>query len=500
MISLLQSSYKLNMKEKQKANSSRIKSVLKYKRLILGILGVVLFVIIGVILEPSTALSASAEKVGSNGRSAMIVLGSLVWAICWWVGTVVPDWATGVVLMLIWTISGTAEFGVSFSQYSGSIVWLLIGAFLIAGAVNKTGALKRISLMLMKIFPASFRGQMLALMGVGTIISPLVPSSTAKAVLGSNLALSTGKAMKFGPNSKGMTGLFMSAWVGWSLTVPAFMTASAFGFMLKGALPKEIAAQITFGKWFITMLPWLIVLLVGMFIVINILYKPEQNASIPKEYVQQEIDDLGKMSTKELLSIIILVACIICWILEKRIGVAAEITALVGAILCFLFGVLEPKDLSQRVSWPLIVFVGAVIQLGNMFGLTGINGWLTEVLKPIFLTLHNRFLMVIVVVIVVTLVRFLVASQGANLLLFVAILTPVAISTGINPWIMGLIVYVSQQLWFAPYQSTTYTPALGVMEGNMLHSDAVKGCFGYVIVSLVGLLISTPYWMMLGYM
>ena len=471
-----------------------------FKRPIMGILGVLLGLWIGFGVTPPASLTAAAEAAGSSGHFAMVVLGTLIWAICWWVGTVIPDWATGVGLMIFWTISGVAAFDISFSQYSGSIVWLLIGAFLVSTAVMKTGALRRLSLVLMSIFPPTIKGQVLALMGVGTVISPLVPSSTAKAVLGTNISLSTGKAMNFPPCSKGMTGLYMAAWTGFSLTVPAFITACAFGFMLKGALPGDISSGLTFTNWLVTMIPWLIVLLAGMFFLILFLYKPSESSAMTKEYVQTEIESMGKISKKELLSMIILLGCIVCWIFEKRLGVAAEITALIGALLCYLFKILEPKDLSERVAWPLIIFVGAVIQLGNMFSLTGINGWLTELLHPIFTALDNKFLLVLCIVLLVTVVRFFVASQGANLMLFVAILTPVAQSSGINPFVMGLIVYASQQLWFVPYQSTTYAPTLGVMDGYMRHGDAAKACFGYVGISLAGLLISIPYWSLLGYM
>lgn len=486
--------------KKEKKQNNGLKAILKYKKPALGILGVILGIIVAFVISPPEALCTTAEAAGSTGHNAMIVIGSLVWAICWWVGGVVPDWCTSVGLMILWAVLGVCEFGVSFSQYSGSIVWLLIGAFLVSGAVVKTGALKRISLTLMKLFPATYKGQLLALMLSGTIVSPLVPSSTAKAVLGANLSLSTAKAMKLPPYSKGMTGMYMAGWTGFSLTVPAFITACAFGFMLKGALPEEIAANLTFANWFLTMLPWLIVLLVGMFIAINIIYKPEDKIAFTKEDVQAEFDAMGKMSKKEILSMIVLFACVVCWIFEKRLGIAAEITALVGAIVCFLLGILEPKDVAQRVAWPLILFVGGAMQLGNMFKMTGINGWLTILLKPIFLSIESKFLLVIFVALAITLLRFFVASQGASIMLFAAILTPVALEVGISPFILGMVVYVAQQLWFAPYQNTTYAPTLSVMEGNMKHFDAVKGCLAYVLVSLIGLIVSVPVWSLLGYM
>ncbi len=486
--------------KKEKTENATLKSLLKYKKLALGILGVLLGILFAFVIAPPEALCTTAEAANSSGRDAMIVIGSLVWAICWWIGGVVPDWCTSVGLMIFWTVFGVCEFGVAFSQYSGSIVWLLIGAFLVSGAVVKTGALKRISLTLMKVFPATFKGQVLALMLSGTVVSPLVPSSTAKAVLGANLSLSTAKAMRLEPYGKGMTGMYMAGWTGFSLTVPAFITACAFGFMLKGALPEDIADGLTFGNWLLTMLPWLIVLLVGMFIVINILYKPKSEVKFTKEDVQAEFDAMGKMSKKEIISMVVLFACVVFWIFENTLGVAAEITALIGAIICFLVGILEPKDLAQRVAWPLILFIGGAMQLGNMFSLTGINGWLTILLKPVFLSIGSKFVLVIFVALSITILRFFVASQGASIMLFTAILTPVAVEIGINPFVMGLIVYVSQQLWFAPYQNTTYAPTLSVMEGYQKHVEAVKGCLGYIVVSLIGLIVSVPVWSLMGYM
>ena len=59
------------------------------KNIYVGLFGLILFVLIGYVLACPKMLETAAEGNGYDGRTAMIVLGALVWAIVWWAGSVV---------------------------------------------------------------------------------------------------------------------------------------------------------------------------------------------------------------------------------------------------------------------------------------------------------------------------------------------------------------------------------------------------------------------------
>ncbi len=470
------------------------------KRIIMAVAGIAIGIIIALVLTPPAALETAAAEKGSTGRTAMVVLGTAVWAVFWWVGDVVPDWVTAVGMIVIWTLTGCCSFEMAFAQFGMSTVWLLIGAFSIAGAVTKTGALKRIALQMMRLFPTTFRGQVLSLITVGTAVAPLIPSSAAKSILGSNISVMTAVAMKFPKFSKGGTGILMAAWVGFVISAPSFLSASSVCYMVKNALPPDVASGVTWIRWLIAALPLTLILVFGMYFVIVRLYRHDTKSEATKESVKTEIAKLGKMSRNEGLSIIIMFLCFVCWIFEELIGVSAALTAVIGGLLCFTLRVLEPKEIATRVPWGLILFIGGVLQMGAVLGSTGISLWLQNVLGPVFEGISGRYVLVAVVFIFTVIIRFFLVSQMSAIMILLAVLTPIVQALGMSPFVLGIILITATQIWFIPYQNINLIAATAAADGYVRNRDLFKCSVGYFFVALAGCLISVPFWSLLGYM
>jgi DASS family divalent anion:Na+ symporter len=90
--------------------------------------------------------------------------------------------------------------------------------------------------------------------------------------------------------------------------------------------------------------------------------------------------------------------------------------------------------------------------------------------------------------------------MSAALVLFMAVLSPVVEPLGINPFVMGIVVYTSMQIFFLKYQNISYLPALGQSNDMVRHADTVKMSAAYSVISIVGLTLSIPYWKLLGLM
>ena len=143
------------------------------KVIVLKIAGAIFGLIIGVVI----ANLPTPEGLSIKGLSALAVF---VCAVIWWMVEVLPDYMTGILMCCAWVVFGLVPFNVGFAAFAGSTVWLLIGALGLAVGVAKSGLLKRIAYFLMSKFPLTFRGQTLALMFTGTVLSPLIPSAGAK--------------------------------------------------------------------------------------------------------------------------------------------------------------------------------------------------------------------------------------------------------------------------------------------------------------------------------
>ncbi|MCI8577288.1 MAG: hypothetical protein HFG64_07195 [Lachnospiraceae bacterium] len=462
------------------------------------IAGVLICLLFSCVIKAPQSLEEAAAAAGSSGTLAMRIFGVTILAIFWWIANVLPDWLTTIAMMLLWILIGGVPFDVAFGSFSSTSVWIVAGAICFAAAIGKTGLFNRISWFLLKIFPPTFTGQVLALLLVGAVCSPMIPSTTAKVVLGTTIATGLATAMGYEAESPGRYGLFAASMIGFSNVSPAFVSASVFGYTLLGALP-EGSAQITWGSWFVAMIPWLVIVLAGSFFAIRLLYRPEEAGSMSKEYAGEQYKKLGQLKGKELLSAVILAGAVALWILEAKVGINAAATAMIATFLCFALGILDFKQLNTAPNWSMFIFLGGVLSLGTVFSRAGINAWLQSLLAPLFARLNNPYLVAVIIILTVILIRFILVSQSATIIIMLTILGPSAASIGLSPFIVGILVYTAELCWFVPYQNVVYATSMGCTEGKLSHKNTIKACVAYELLSLAGCLISIPYWVMLGY-
>lgn len=453
-----------------------------------------LSVIIGVIIaliNPPEGLTVA----------AMYGLGIMLTAILWWVFNVLPDYVTGMLMLIMLVICKAVPFATAFAAYSTTTPWLLIPAFAIGIALQKTGLLKRVSLNVMKVFPPTFKGISLALLTAGTIVSPAIPSVTAKGVFASQLAKSIGDEMGYEENSTGLAGLYAAMYQGFVTIYPLFLTGGIFCVLMKGALPKDIQAQFTWMQWFITCIPWGIVMFILSFIAIQILYKPQKNQNLTKEYFLAQLRDLGPMKKEEKIAGTITIIALILWMTESIHHLDATAVAMLALIALFVFGIMTTQEFKQKVPWELIVFIGAVMALGSVITYLKVDKYLSVVLAPIISPLiNNMFIFIPVACIFIYLIRFILVAQSSTTMIFTAMLIPFALNAGVNPFIVGFIVLTSVNVWTLRYQNTTNIAALGATGKQYIKNSQVsKMSVAYMVINIIALLVSVAWWKMIGF-
>lgn len=469
------------------------------KRIIFCAAGILAYALIGWLLTCPPVLHEAASAVGASDHAAMICLGSMIFSIVWWIGGVTADWVTALTMVTSWVLFGIVSIPKAFAPFAEGTIWLVVGGFAIAAAVTKTGLLRRIAFNMMKLFPATFEGQTLALMAAGTICSPLIPSSTAKGVLGGSIALASSEAMKLPENSKERAGMFLASWYGFGLAAPAFMSASAIGYIVKGFLPEDVQARITWGSWFVAMIPWLIIFFVLMYFGNLLLYRPKEKLTMSKEYIDGELAKMGKMGSQEKLTAAVLCGCLILWILEKTVGINATVTALIGALVCFITGILSPKDIAQKVPWGLLIFVSSVLSLGNRFNDMGLGAYINSFFAPIFGGMNNIVLLLTVMCVMIYVARFFIAAQPVVVSMFLGIMMPLVEPLGVDVFIIAMVMYTAVNNFWVTFQNPVYAASYGAMNGTIQQKHCMNAATLYAVVTLLACIASLPYWKLLGY-
>ena len=156
-------------------------------------------IIIIVALAAGTGVALITPPEGLTTDS-MRVLGILLAAVILWAGNMFPEAAVAMVMSSLFVILGHLKIDVAFSAFSGTTFWLLVAAFGMGAAVKECGLLERLSLLLLRLFPKSYNGQIIGLAAVTTITAPIIPSKAAKCSVLSPLVRGMSDAMGYDGN------------------------------------------------------------------------------------------------------------------------------------------------------------------------------------------------------------------------------------------------------------------------------------------------------------
>ena len=93
---------------------------------------------------------------------------------------------------------------------------------------------------------------------------------------------------------------------------------------------------------------------------------------------------------------------------------------------------------------------------------------------------------------------FVLRWQAAVPLIVIA-LSPVAQGAGIDPWVVAIVTLTASNTFFLPYQSTIYLALYSGTGGHLFgHAQARPVAVVCAVLTVVGLVLSVPYWHLLG--
>ena len=433
---------------------------------------------------------------------AMWVAGLLVWTLLNLILRYIPDFVVLMMMSCMWVVLHIMPFQQAFESFTGTTVWLLVGALGIGTAVTKSGLLTRVALCTMKLCSPTFSGQVFAMLASGVVLSPFIPSTTAKVAVAGALATDVGERLGLEDRSWGMSGIWCAMYTSYSLMSPILMSASYFSYVILNLMPEHIRGDLTLVRWSVAMLPWGVVTFLGAFAAISILYKPKHKIEISREDINEMLHDLGPVTRDEKITIAVVGVCMVCWVFERQLDIPSVVPALMGMGLLMSFGVINKVDYNTHISWSLIAFVGCAINMTHAISVVGIDKWIGDnFASSLAGVISNPYLFLTAVAGAMVATRFIIIDPLTCFTLYIVVLSPFCEAGGINPWILAMCTYIFCQPWFARYQNVNYLAGFASAGGDekLDFTKSVRYCFAYNLVALTGVLISVPYWKLLGF-
>ena len=328
----------------------------------------------------------------------------------------------------------------------------------------------------------------------------MIPSAHPKTAMSTPIAKGISNALGYKPFGKGSSGLFLAALWGFFVTEASFLSATAQNYAFKGLLPAKAQAQLNWGNWFIMMIPWTIIILIGGYFLLTFLFKPKDDKPVSREFISKQLNELGPMSREEKITATVILIAIVFWILESVFNIPAAITAIIGVSVLVALKVLTPEDFKTRLSWNTIIFIGTVMALGNVMQSAGLTTWLRKILAPaISPIIDNIYITVIALPIIIYLCKFVVVSLISTGTLITIGLLPFFSQMSFSPAIIAIIVTTSVNVWILSYMNAPILTGSAAVQDSMASRGAMaKSSIGYMILNIIGLLVCVPIWQLMG--
>lgn len=406
--------------------------------------------VLGPLLFALTLLFFTPEGLSFEARA---VLATTLWVACWWITEAVPIPATSLLPIVLLPVTGAVNTATVTSAYGDDIIFLFLGGFFIATAMEKWNLHKRIALAIIAFVGTSTQRILLGFM-IATAFLSMWVSNTASVMMMVPMALAitaqVSTALKNTPEA-GDVPLFEKALifgVGYAGTVGGLGT-------LIGTPPNIILAaqanllfdfDITFASWMLIGVPVVIVLLGIAWLYLGRVAFNIRIKGLPggRAMIQQERRALGKTSFEEKVVAAVFVFAAFMWITRGFIwsDLLPEITdgmiAVLAAVMLFVMPtgagkpsrVLDWKD-SIHIPWGILLLFGGGLAIAAGFRATGLSEWMGTQL-----TVLDSFHLLVIIGCATLLILFLteITSNTATATMILPVVASLALALDIHPF------------------------------------------------------------------
>ncbi len=424
----------------------------------------------------------------------MLLAASVVWTF-----DLIPYHAVAIALPVFATLFGISRADRAFSGFSKPYWFLALGVFALSAAIFRTGLLYRLALLVMRIFPTGYRWQTFALALSGLVMTPLIPSSYARTILASPLAVTMSEAMRLKKGSFGTVGIAMTCLLGFGHMSFMFMNGTASCAFVLGLLPGSSAAGVNWFSWLKASAPLGIIFFLLSYASIMILKHPKEMASLNPEVLEAQLRTLGPMTIKEKLSLLTMVITIIAFATEQLHHVNEAWIAMLGFFFVFATSVIDEHSIRTDMDWSFLISLGAMVGFGDILTESGLDRVFVDILKPYLqLFTSSKTLLLVAFSLTVHLIRCALPLTPGILVSMLAIM-PILTSVGIDPFVSGLVALASANPWVLKQQNSTFRNIWKATGCKLFaHEHTLKIALLHILIVAVAVALCVPYWEYLG--
>ncbi len=439
-----------------------------------------------------------------------------IWMACWWVAEIAPLAITSLLPVALFPLLGIMNGKAVSSTYFNHVIFLFIGGFIVALAIQKWNLHKRIALGILRITGSSPGRILLGFMFATAFLSMWI-SNTATVMLLIPILLSMlSKVEELNGRENAATfsiGMLLavaySASIGGIATLVGTPPNLSFSRILYIYFPQ--APEITFANWFLYAFPITLLLFVFLWIYLYFLYiRPKGKwVQLTGEDIRRQYRELGPMSFEEIVLSIAFITLALLWFFRADITLGSwkipgwstllqhpkyvkdGTVAIAVAIVLFLIPSRSKKgeylmdwETAKGIPWGIVLLFGGGFALATGFKESGLSLWLGQQL--VWLKDYHPIFLISTVSAFVTFLTEL-TSNTATVETILPVLSGLAVSIKLNPLLLMLPATIAGSLAFMlPVATPPNAIAFGTQRLPMI--KMIKAGF---FLNLLGILVVT---------
>lgn len=382
--------------------------------------------------------------------AANATLACSAWIAIWWVGEYIPIPATSLLPIVLLPLTGAAPIAQTTAAYGDKMLFLFVGGFIIAIAMEKWGLHKMIALNIINVVGTSPSNILLGFMIATGLLSMWI-SNTATTLMMVTIGLAVISQASAKVGSKGsnfykalLLGIAYSASIGGVATLVGTPTNPIFVAIVSEMYGKEIS----FLSWFLFGFPFAIFLIAIAWAFLSfILFRlPAVKLQMGHHIVKKELEELGNIKPEEKAVAWVFGLTAFAWItrtffLNNFIPNLNDTSiAIAAAASLFLIPTSKSKkpglitwEEATKLPWGVILLFGGGLSLAAAYKNTGLAEWIGNQMAafeslPLFL----------IILIVTLIVNFLteITSNVATASIILPVLAALSEAIGVHPFLL----------------------------------------------------------------
>ncbi|MFW0777446.1 MAG: SLC13 family permease [Rickettsiales bacterium] len=390
------------------------------------------------------------------GEGAWIVCGLVMWMAVWWMSEAVPLPVTALLPVIIYPLAEILPLKKALVAYANPIIFLFMGGFLIAIAIQKCNLHVRIALNIVRIIGTRPDRMVAGFMTASAFLSMWI-SNTATMLMMLPIALSTVSLLREKMEKENFVApkefaICMLLGIAYASSVGGIGTliGTPPNAIMSGYMRQAYDFEIGFFEWMKVGIPMVVVMITVMwFVMTRLLFAlPRTDGSASRALIQSELAKLGPMSADEKRVTLIASLTALLWMFHPLISKVIPLTfndtviAMLGAMLLFTIPmetktmrcVLTWKD-AEKLPWGVLILFGGGLSMAGGFSATGLGDWIGAQFTSA--SEWPPIVMLVLVLVTITVTTTLM-SNVASINVFIPIIVPMAVGLQIHPLFLAI--------------------------------------------------------------